>query len=301
MASDALSREWWYRAAWLAPVLLAMGCLLLARAYLGLPSGHVSAPTGKAGGSAAGDPVPGDLDWSIFRGGGASGDESVRSAISERFRLAGTFFAFDTDAGDSRRAILDDLKTREQSIVSEHERLDEAEIVKIEQSSVLVRMGGREERLWLSFSQPSGSDAGKGGAPTTAAREAGVSGSAAAFGGKQIGENRWVFGRDALLEYYVRLREEPRRLVALFDSLKPLYNNEGAIEGYRLGVEGEQDFFDAVGLEQGDVVRRVNSMRMTNRRRAEYFIREFVADRANAFVLDIERGGRKQKLIYEVR
>jgi len=49
------------------------------------------------------------------------------------------------------------------------------------------------------------------------------------------------------------------------------------------------------------VVRRVNSMRMTNRRRAEYFIGEFVADRANVFVLDIERGNEKKKLIYQVR
>jgi hypothetical protein len=42
-------------------------------------------------------------------------------------------------------------------------------------------------------------------------------------------------------------------------------------------------------------------MRMTNRRRAEYFIKEFVKDRANAFVLDIERGGKPHKLIYQVR
>jgi len=89
--------------------------------------------------------------------------------------------------------------------------------------------------------------------------------------------------------------------VALFDSLKPVYEEAGGIEGYRVGIEGEGGFFEAAGLVEGDVVRRVNSMRMTNRRRAEYFIGEFVADRANVFVLDIERGNEKKKLIYQVR
>jgi hypothetical protein len=42
-------------------------------------------------------------------------------------------------------------------------------------------------------------------------------------------------------------------------------------------------------------------MRMTSRRRAEYFIGEFVKGRVNAFVLDIERGGRPAKLVYQVR
>ena len=72
-------------------------------------------------------------------------------------------------------------------------------------------------------------------------------------------------------------------------------------ERYVLDVEGEADFFRAVGLVQGDVVRRVNSMEMTNRNRAEYFIREFVVDRVNAFVIDIERDGEPTRLMYHVR
>ena len=42
-------------------------------------------------------------------------------------------------------------------------------------------------------------------------------------------------------------------------------------------------------------------MKMTKQERAEYFIREFVQDRLNAVVLDIERNGNPQKLIYYLR
>ena len=80
-----------------------------------------------------------------------------------------------------------------------------------------------------------------------------------------------------------------------------MYSDDGAITGYQLGVEGEADFFGSVGLKAGDVVRKVNSMPMTSRRRAEYFIGEFVENRGSAFVLDVERDGTPQKLIYEIR
>ena len=40
---------------------------------------------------------------------------------------------------------------------------------------------------------------------------------------------------------------------------------------------------------------------MTNRRRAEFFIKEFVGDRVNAFVIELERGGTTNKFIYHVR
>ena len=40
---------------------------------------------------------------------------------------------------------------------------------------------------------------------------------------------------------------------------------------------------------------------MTNRRRAEYFIRQFVESGANAFVFDIERNGTSDKFIYQIQ
>ena len=74
-----------------------------------------------------------------------------------------------------------------------------------------------------------------------------------------------------------------------------------AIAGYVLGMEGEKEFFQAAGLQDGDVVRKVNSINMTSQKRAEYLIREFLQSRISALVFDIERDNQAQKLIYFIR
>jgi type II secretory pathway component PulC len=119
--------------------------------------------------------------------------------------------------------------------------------------------------------------------------------------GRQLGERRWVVRRPAVLEYYQELLDQPERMVAVFDSLKPVFDERHKVAGYLLGVEGEADFFSAAGLHEGDIVRRVNSMPMTSRRRAEFLINEFLQNRMSAVVLEIERDGRPAKLVYEVR
>lgn len=118
--------------------------------------------------------------------------------------------------------------------------------------------------------------------------------------GKRIAENRWVMSRESVMKYYEEILEDPERIAALFVSMKPDYQ-DNKIKGYYLDPEGEEDFFKAVGMQPGDVVRKVNSMNMTSQKRAEYFIGEFVKNRANAIVIDIERQGKPEKLIYLVR
>jgi len=291
--------DWIYRFAVLLPVLALVPGVLLCQAALRLPD--AGNPVATAPPAAAHWPAPLSLSeapWEIVqsREGAAAGLEA--GALSGRFRLAGTFFEFDTTTGDRRQAILDDLSAGTQRIVAENEALDGIRVTRIFRDRVVLQQGDREEELWLSFS---GSGEARGG-------ETGESGAAEdlvagvdRFGGRRIGERRWVFNRRALLDYYAELRDEPERLVQVFDSLKPLYDERQRIRGYRLDVEGETEFFNAAGLKQGDIVRAVNSMAMTSRRRAEYFIREFVEDRANAFVLDVERNGTREKLIYQVR
>ena len=131
----------------------------------------------------------------------------------------------------------------------------------------------------------------------------GTAGAAAAgkFGGTRVGEKRWVFQRQALLDYYQELRDEPERLVKVFSSMEPLYNESNRITGYKLEIDGEAEFFNGVGRAEGDVVRSVNKLDMTSRSRAEYFLGEFVGERANTFDIVIERDGEEQILNYMVR
>jgi type II secretory pathway component PulC len=83
--------------------------------------------------------------------------------------------------------------------------------------------------------------------------------------------------------------------------MKPVRDEGNKITGYVVGIEGEREFFDAVGLRQGDIVRAVNSIPMTNRRRAEAFIDQFLKDQMNAVVLEVERSGQSTKQIYQMQ
>jgi type II secretory pathway component PulC len=243
-------------------------------------------------------------DWSAFAGR-SSTTAAVGGQLSKRFRLAGTFFAAGGDQpGESRRAALADLQTGEQLIVSENEMIRDILVVRIQSESIVLRGPSGEEQLWLSFaSQSDGAGARIGdsaGTTNVTGYAADLAGSDR-FGGKRVGERSWVFKRQALVGYYRELMEDPERLVKVFDSLKPVYTRDGKIDGYRLDVEGEADFFKSAGLRANDVIRTVNSQKMTNRNRAEYLIREFVQERANAFVLEVDRDGTTQRLVYQVR
>lgn len=244
-----------------------------------------------------------DCNWQIFKG-----REDVPSRnkglLSQRLRLAGTYFEYDSEGvSDIRKAIIDDLKVGEQIIVTENEKIDEIRIVSIFRDRIVLRDSSGETELWLSFSGPEIAssnltdpiEAGQTAGPENL-NDTGYD----RFGGKQVGERRWLFQRESLMKYYRELLDEPERLVSVFDSLRPLYNDENRITGYELHVEGESDFFASAGLLPGDRIRMVNSTPMTSRRLAENFIRDFVENRASAFVLGVERQSQTQKFIYQL-
>ena len=239
------------------------------------------------------------VDWAIVQQQSLA-QKPPSGALADRFRLAGTFFEFGPTENRRRNAILDDRKTGSHHIVSEKDTIDDVTVVSIFLDRVVLRDAAGDVELWLNFA---GGNAG-------GIRDNGPQGQngpdtgeipADRFGGRRVGPNRWVFDRKALVRYYQELRDEPERLVKVFDSLDPLYDDVGAITGYQLGAEGEKDFFAAAGLKDGDVVRRVNSVPMTNRRRAEFFISQFINNGANAFAVEVEREDSDVKLIYEIR
>jgi type II secretory pathway component PulC len=238
-----------------------------------------------------------DQDWTIFRGPGAQ-PEAIEDELIRRFRLAGTFFEFTPRGSRKRLAIVEDRDLDKQLILREREKLDDSMIIHILRDHVvLMTQTGEEVRLSKSFT----SGQAHAGEDEIAFTSDDGRASNSRFGAQSVGRNSWVFKRDKLIEYYRGLLDEPERLVLVFDSLKPVYTSDGWIEGYKLGVEGEGDFFEAIGLKEGDIVRRVNEVDMTNRKRAEFFIKQFVANEATAFALDVEREGFTEKLTYAVR
>lgn len=249
--------------------------------------------------------IPSEI-WGVIRPTPGSGVLAPGNPASQRFRLAGTFFLYSEaieGTPETRRAILDDLSQSRQLVVREGDRIDDFDVMRVFPDRIALRLNGVEYLLSLSFgttvAPTSTTQIASAGTGEGLSMEDQPAIETSRFG-KRVGENRWVFQRDELLRYYREVLDEPERIAALYQSLEPDYA-EDKIAGYRLRKQGEPDFFSAVGLQEGDVVRRVNSMRMVSQRRAEYFLSEFLKDRVSALVFDIERGGKEEKLIYLIR
>ena len=242
--------------------------------------------------------------WSVLQGSSSGTTATEANPLAARFRLAGTFFIYAVDGNpddNSRCAIIDALAANQQSIVREGDRLEEFEVVQVLPDRVRLRSAQGEVVLLLSYADtaPQLAVAAPAAEPKPVAMEDMPALETSRFG-KRVGENRWVFRREELLAYYREVLDEPERIAALYTSLKPDYQDT-EIAGYRLGTDGEAEFFKAVGLQENDAIRKVNSMRMVSQRRAEYFLSEFLKDRVSALVLDIEREGKPEKLIYLIR
>lgn len=289
---------------WTSGVLWALAALLALR--LALDWRRSGAAAGVPAGSAA---VPElfrwpaiDLEtWTVFRSGAPASSSVASGALSARYRLAGVFLVLsdpDHAGAESRCAILDHLPTQQQILATEGEMAGEVRVVRVASDHVVLSDGPHEETIYLAAGTLPGPS--KDGAPAPAAEAAKIL-ETNRFG-HRIGETRWEFNRQAILDYYQEMMDNPERLAGLFMAMEPDRDEEGKVAGYRLNTDaGEKDFYTQVGLQHGDVVRKVNSMRMTSQRRAEYFIGEFVQNRLGAIVFDIERNGEAKKLIYLIK
>lgn len=244
-------------------------------------------------------------EWTAIRSARpASGPFTGTSTNNARYRLAGTFIAppgaIGAATGAICKAILDDLRTQQQFLLAEGETAGALKLLRIRSDRVIVEIEGRTEELYLAFGigvAPSSGAAANASSLVDVPAEKVLDESSY---GKRVGETRWVMNREALLGYYREMLDNPERIAKLYDTFKPDYA-EGKVAGYRVKVEGEPEFLKSVGLKEGDVVRMVNSMRMTSQSRAEFWLGEFAKDRMGAAVLDIEREGRPQKLVYLFR
>lgn len=281
-------------------LLLAGVAAWYGRRYFGLPAHPAENSLLSSAISWAAVVVPPVEDWAVLRRATLASAVGL-SPLAQRFRLAGTFFAFAGDdevVADARLAVLDDLQRKQQFLLRENEALDDVQVVRILQDRVVLRAGGQQEELWLSFH--GGAEERERVVPgPVAPQEASPPLEVNRFG-KRVGETRWVISREALLKYYEELKEDPERVAKLYMTMKPDYR-DNMIAGYTVDIEGEAEFLAAVGLRQNDIIRKVNSMKMTSQRRAEYFISEFLQNRVSAVVLDIERDNQPQKLVYLIR
>ena len=110
---------------------------------------------------------------------------------------------------------------------------------------------------------------------------------------KKTGENRWVISREAVLNAL-----DDMGSVLTSARLTPRVKN-GAVEGFLVTEIKPRGIMDAVGLKNGDILKRVNGYEMTSPERAIQVLTALKGE--TSFDLDIVRNGQPQSFHYEVR
>lgn len=237
-----------------------------------------------------------------FYASAAPGDASG-AGEAQRFRLAGTFVALgdpETRSDRTRKAIIDDREGARQYLVSEGDAVSGMRVVRILADRVRIVVNGRDVDLHLAYADPA-APAALRTAPEGEPGDAPDAEGGASRYGRRIAEDRWVLDRAALMGYYHDMLDHPERIIDLYGSFAAVRDDAGQIDGYHVGLGDERDFFEAVGLQAGDRIVAVNSLRMRSQARAEYFLREFVRDDLDTLVLDVERDGEMRQQVYIMR
>ncbi len=110
---------------------------------------------------------------------------------------------------------------------------------------------------------------------------------------KKTGENQWVINQEAVLN---ALDDMGSVLTAA--RMTPVVR-DGAIEGFLVTEIKPRGIMDAIGLKNGDILKRVNGYEMTSPERAVQVLTALKGQ--TSFEIDIVRGGQNLSFHYEVR
>ena len=249
-------------------------------------------------------PIPADAADCIAPFGGKTAPNAAEkffAAIEKRFRLAG--FRLNARKPGNSSAIIEDREAGCQWMRRKGEKIaDEVSIANVGTNSVALSTPYGVYSLYLSRK---GAVGGEG--VSTAESEASdfSSGAVSRLVGAEVAPGSWKFRRGDMMAYFNEIKVRPERIGAVFDTLAPVWytdENDGKqkIEGYRVEICGEEDFFKAVGFKEGDIVREVNGIRMTNRYAAEELIRRFVYGDLHFAHIKMERDGEDILQTYDV-
>jgi hypothetical protein len=226
------------------------------------------------------------------------------AAQLDQYQLAGTFQTF-TYPGDGQEpvetslALVDDLEAGTQRMVRDGDDIGPFTVAAIGRNSVQLRHGDEVWTLQLSGRLARSAESSSSGGASRVSRFSDLPALETTAFGKRVAENQWVLNREKVKQYAYDIANSPLRAANLYRSFDQVAEEEGQEQaGFRLRMKGEKDFFADMGLTDEDVVRKVNSMRMKNTRRAEYLVTEFMKDRMGMVVLDVERNGEMRKLMY---
>ncbi len=183
--------------------------------------------------------------------------------------------------GGNSYAIIENQVTHEQSLYRLGESIDnQAKIMKIDRIEVVLLMGNTRKslRLYLDEEEP---EAGMTGTKT---QQAGI---------VNVTSNQWVLDRQEIAMALDNLPQllTKARVVPNFNAGKP--------DGFRIFSIVPDSFFSKIGLQNGDVLQRINGVEVKD---PENFMKVFQQLKGETSVtLDLVRNNQKQTFAYEIR
>jgi general secretion pathway protein C len=288
-------------AAW-RPALVAVNLLLLASiaffaariastliaARLDIPPPHTAAAAPASAPGAATEPESAYAvvyERDVFTGG-KGGARATSSADAKRtdlnVRLWGT--AMSNDPAHAF-AIIEDQAARRQGLYHVGDViLDVATLARVEWDRVVLDRNGVEEVLELSSAR------GPANAATAPATGAGLA------GGERIrktADNKFVVDRRELEKTVENINEvfTQARAVPFFQ--------DGKTVGFRVFAIKPGSVFEKIGLQNGDVVQRVNGVELTDPTKAISLFTELQNE--GHIALDLQRNAQSKSFSYEIR
>lgn len=212
------------------------------------------------------------------------------SAIFNELKLSGTF------VGPYSFAIFEKKGDGERTFKKGDSLFDSGVLKDIQKGKAIVTSGGRDITLTMpekdSFdpenpvlTNVSGAQEppGAGAGPQTGKNLS-----------QKTGENEWVINQKAILNALEDMSQ------VLSDArLTPVASKSGAIDGFLVGEIKPSGIFDAIGLRNGDILKRVNGFEIVSPERAVQVLTALKGE--TKIDLDVIRGGQKLNFHYEIR
>jgi general secretion pathway protein C len=191
--------------------------------------------------------------------------------------------------GDKAFAVVEDAKTKVQRILTVGDKVDDAEVVDIGWRHMVLRRAGQEELLLVP---PNLGGDGSAAASTTAVTNT----AAAAADGEQIRK----IGDDRYLVAQAEVEHSMSNLSELFTQMRAVPNmQDGKTNGFRLFAIRSGSLFQKIGLQNNDVVQRINGIDLNDPGKAMSLFQDLQGE--TRLSVDVVRGGETRTLSYEIR
>ncbi len=289
------------------PALIALNLLLLAtiaffaaRIASTVVAARLATPAARAPSAAAAPVAAGavepesayaviaerDVFNAVKHAGGADADASATPAEYKRsdlnLKLWGTALARDPAQS---YAIIEDQAARRQNLYRVGDTvLEVATLARVEWDRVVLSRDGVEEVLDISSARASGKDAAPAG------------GAAPAAAGERIrktADNKFLIDRRELESTVKNINEVFTQARAV-----PYFEN-GKTVGFRVFAIKPGSVFEKIGLQNGDVINRVNGVELTDPTKAISLFTELQNE--GHIAVDLQRNKQAKNFSYEIR